>query len=131
MLIRPCVAKCRIRYWLKVTKRGTLFSSQVAEPPKYVRKAILYWTRNPDLTNNVTNRIWAMVVDEEGIPHVYDSERNLKDALFTFDRRILAPSPALADGDEVRVEVKVKWGRHSFIEKGEASSTSEPLVVKT
>ena len=120
----------RLLYWIKVKRKGIL-STQVADPAKYLKKAALYWTRNPDLTDNVTNRIWAMVVDEEKIPHFFDLEEKLKDCLFTFDRRILVPASALHSGsDELAVEVKVRWGRHSYIEKGHTTATSQPLKVK-
>ncbi len=120
----------RLLYWIKVKRRGIL-SSQVADPAKYLKKASLYWTRNPDLTDNMTNRIWAMVVDEEKIPHFFDSEEKLKECLFIFDRRIMVPASALHRGsEELAVEVKVKWGRHSYIEKGHTTVTSPPFKAK-
>ena len=121
----------RLLYWLAVRKKGSLLRSQVAEPAKYLRKATLYWTRNPDLTDNVTNRIWAMVIDEEKVPHVFDTEKELKESLFKFDRRVLLTAASLpGKGDKIVVEVKVKWGRHSFIEKGIARAASDPVSLE-
>ncbi|HVP24067.1 MAG TPA: hypothetical protein VMS77_09180 [Conexivisphaerales archaeon] len=120
----------RLLYWLAVKKKGGLRRGNVAGPAKHLKKATLYWTRNPDLTDNATNRIWAMVIDEEKVPHVFDSEEKVKEALFSFERRILVPASLMSQADEVRVEVKLKWGRHSFIEKGHVSAVSDRLAIK-
>ena len=121
----------RLLYWVTVKKKGAVLKAQLAEPAKFLKKATLYWTRNPDLTDNVTNRIWAMVIDEEKVPHFFDSEPKLKEFLFTFDRRVLVPAVAVSGTSRgLEVEVKVKWGRHSFIEKGHASATSASLTIR-
>ncbi len=121
----------RLSYRIGIRRKGALLSSSVGEPVRYVKKASLYWTRNPDLTDNVTNRIWAMVVDEEKVPHVFDSEEELKEFLFTFERRVLVPADvARRVSGQVVAEVAVKWGRHSFVEKGLAKATSLPFALK-
>jgi hypothetical protein len=118
----------RLLYRVKVMRKGGLLGSQVAEPARYLKKATLYWTRNPDLTDNITNRIWVMVIDEEKVPHVFDTEKDVRESLFSFDRRLLVPATALPKkGEKVVVEVKMKWGRHSFIEKGTTTSVSAPF----
>jgi len=121
----------RLLYWITMKKKGAFRSSAIGEPSKFLKKATLYWTRNPDLTDNVTNRIWAMVVSEEKVPHIFDSERELRDYLFTFDRRILVPAAAISRvSGPLVAEVRLKWGRHSFIEKGHVVATSDPFELK-
>jgi hypothetical protein len=121
----------RLLYWITIKRKGRLTGSKLAEPAKFLKKATLYWTRNPDLTDNVTNRIWAMVVDEDKIPHIFDSERKLREYLFRFDRRLLIPASSLDKAPAPLVAaIRLKWGRHSFIEKGEATGTSAPFTLK-
>jgi hypothetical protein len=120
----------RFTYRVKVLRSG-IVPRAVAGPLKCVRKATLYWTRNPDLTDDASNAIWAMVVDEEKVPHLFDSEAALKGFLFSFERKLLVPAGSLRRGEaDLMVRVEGKWGRHSYIEKGQTSATSEPFRVK-
>ncbi|HYC11925.1 MAG TPA: hypothetical protein VEC02_04610 [Nitrososphaerales archaeon] len=107
-------------------KRG-LLTRKLAEVKKEVRKASFYWSRDPDLPY----RIWAMIVPEDGGPpripsSVEDAQKEMLDVAKTFE----LPASDLGRGRHALVgEVYARWGRRSFIEKGEVSSKSRPLVV--
>lgn len=112
-------------------KMAGVVSSKVLGPLKFVKKGKLYWTRNPDLTDNITNTIWAFVVDEEDRPRIFDAEIDIKQALFDFDRRIsLPPSSLKEEKNTLFAKVQVKWGRHIYIEKGKVSSSSPPFTLE-
>ena len=107
-------------------QRGPL-NRRLAEVKKDVRKASFYWSRDPDLPY----RIWAMIVPEDGgaprIPtSVEDAQKEMLDVAKTFE----LPASELGAGRHKLVgEVHAKWGRRSFIEKGEVNSKSRPLVI--
>jgi len=120
----------RLISFVEVFRKG-ISSASLTGRLKFVKKGKLYWTRNPDLTDNVTNRIWAFVVDEDSNPRFFDSEEQVKEALFDFDRVITVAGSRLGKGNKkVYAKAEVKWGRHIYVEKGRVAATSPPAEIK-
>lgn len=117
----------RLTLRLSVGVQGGLRVRKLAEIKKGVRKASFYWSRDPDLPY----RIWAMIVPEGGgppkIPHnVEDAKSKMLDVEKQFD----VPASSLGSGSHRLVaNVAAKWGRRSYIEKGEVGSKSRHLVI--
>ena len=120
------ILRLTVRVALKA--QGSVTSKKLAVVKKEVRKASFYWSRDPDLPY----RIWAMVVPEDGGPPKIP--RNVEDAksqMLDFEKGFSFPAAVLGPGTHRLVaEASAKWGRRSFIEKGEVSSRSQPLVVQ-
>jgi len=115
---------------VEVLKKGVP-SSSITGKLKFVKKGKLYWTRNPDLTDNVTNRIWAFVVDEDSNPRFFDQEDKVKEALFNFERVITVKGSKIGKGKKkIYAKAEVKWGRHIYVEKGKVSATSPPVEIE-
>jgi len=118
----------RLTIKLEVRVQGGLRARQVAEIKKAVRRASFYWSRDPDLPY----RIWAMIVPETGgapiIPH---SVEDAKAKMLDVEKEFNIPASSLGVGKHKLVaDVSGKWGRRSFIEKGQVSSRSKPLVIE-
>ena len=118
----------RLTIKIMVKAQGGLRTRKVAESKKAVRRASFYWSRDPDLPY----RIWAMIVPETGgppiIPH---SVEDAKAKMLDVEREFIIPASSLGAGKHKLVaEAECKWGRRSFIEKGQASSRSRPLVIE-
>ena len=119
---------------LRLTTRITLRSESgnrrrtLAEIKKEVRKASFYWSRDPDLPY----RIWAMIIPEDGGPPKIP--RNVEDAkskMLDVEKGFSFPAAALGKGKHRLVaEVKARWGRRSFIEKGEVASKSRSVGIQ-
>jgi len=107
--------------------RGPL-SKTIVENKKEVRKASFYWSRDPDLPY----RIWPFVVPEDGgPPKIPLNVEDAKSKMFDFVRRFSVPAASLGRGSHKLVAVaSVKWGRHSYIEKGEVGGRSGQVVVR-
>ena len=118
----------RLTLRVSVGMAGGLRGRKIAGAKKEVRKASFYWSRDPDLPY----RIWAMIVPEDGGPPKIP--RNVEDAkskMMDMEKDFQFPATSLGPGDHrLFAEAKVKWGRRSFIEKGEVASKSKPLVLK-
>ena len=118
----------RLTIRMSVGARRGILTRKLAEAKKEVRKASFYWSRDPDLPY----RIWAMIVPEDGGPpripvSVEDAQKEMLDVAKTFE----VPASELGAGRHALVgEAYARWGRRSFIEKGEVSSRSRPLVVR-
>jgi len=118
----------RLTIKIGVKAQGGLRSRKVAEVKKAVRRASFYWSRDPDLPY----RIWAMIVPETGgaplIPH---SVEDAKAKMLDVEKEFSVPASSLGSGKHrVVADASAKWGRRSFIEKGQVSSHSKPLVIE-
>ena len=117
----------RLTLRLTLKESGAVRSKKIAEIKKEVRKASFYWSRDPDLPY----RIWAMIVPEDGGPpkiplNVEDAKAKMLDV----DKELQVPATDLGPGaHKIVADAKGRWGRRSFIEKGEVVSSSKPLVV--
>ena len=119
-----------LRLTMKVTLgvQGGVRVRKLAEIKKEVRKASFYWSRDPDLPY----RIWPMIVPEDGgPPKIPRSVEDAKSKMLDVEKDFSFPASALGAGSHRLVaEVKARWGRRSFIEKGELSSKSKPVEVQ-
>ncbi len=109
-----------------VASRGP-FRKKLSEPRREVRKASLYWSRDPDLPY----RIWPLVVPEDGgSPKIPLNVEDAKSKMFDFVRRFDVPSGSLGAGSHKLTGVaSVSWGRRSYIEKGRAAGRARPVVI--
>jgi hypothetical protein len=118
----------RLTLKLDVRAQGGVRPRKLAEIKKQVRKASFYWSRDPDLPY----RIWAMIVPEDGGPPIIPrSAEDAKAKMLDVEKEFQVPASALGPGSHKLFAVaKAKWGRRTFIEKGEVSAKSKPMVVQ-
>jgi hypothetical protein len=90
-------------------------NGNIIESKKLLRKAILFWTRNP----RIKHRIWITIVRDE-TPYYPLEEEEAKDLLFNFQKEIEIESSKIRDGkNKISVKVNISWGKHEYIEKEE------------
>jgi hypothetical protein len=120
--------KLRLTTRMKLSAQGGLRPRKVGEIKKEVRMASFYWSRDPDLPY----RIWVMIIPEDGgAPKIPRNVEDAKSEMLDVEKEFTFPASELGMGTHNLVaEATGKWGRRSFIEKGEASSKSKPAVVK-
>jgi len=100
---------------------------KVSEIKKEVRRASFYWSRDPDLPY----RIWAMIVPEDGgPPQIPLSVEDAKAKMLDVEKFLKFPAASVGRGTHHLVgDVHAKWGRRSFIEKGEVARRSKPVAM--
>ena len=118
----------RLTLKISVDQSRSLGNRKLVEAKKEVRKASFYWSRDPDLPY----RIWAMIVPEDGgppkIPHSVEDAKSL---MLDVEKEFRLPASSLGVGSHKLVaNVSARWGRRSFIEKGEVKSRSKPVVIR-
>ena len=120
------ILRLTLRVGLK--SQGGLGSRKLAEIRKEVRRASFYWSRDPDLPY----RIWAMIVPEDGgPPKIPRSVEDARGKMLDVEKEFQIPASELGQGSrKIVAEAIGKWGRRSFIEKGEVASKSKPLVIQ-
>lgn len=118
----------RLTMKVSISSRRGLLNRKVVDPKKQVRKASFYWSRDPDLPY----RVWPMIIPEDGgppiIPH---SVEDAKAKMLDVEKALSFPASALGPGKHTLVgDVYARWGRRSFIEKGEATGKSKPAIIQ-
>ena len=103
-----------------VVKMDVKNNGQTIESKKSVRKAILFWTRNP----KINHRIWITIVKDES-PYYPLKENEAKELLFDFQEKIEMEADKLKVGkNKISVMVNLSWGKHEYIEKKEMTKES-------
>ena len=109
-------------YWVTLVKRrpGPIPGVEVKRD-KFVRRAVFFWTRNPELPY----RVWATVATEFETILYPKTEEEAQGMLFDVTRSYEIPAKSLGSGrHSLEAKVRVKWGKHIFTERGDVSSRS-------
>ena len=88
---------------------------------EYVRKAVLFWTRNP----KVPFRIWVFIVQED-VPLYPLSVEEAQSLMFDVSKTIEVNGDQCGRSrfGDIYAEIRVSWGRHDFTEPVELSAKS-------
>jgi hypothetical protein len=90
-------------------------NGQTIESKKLIRKAILFWTRNP----RIQHRIWITIIKDDS-PFYPLEEEEAKNLLFDFQKEIEIEANKLKVGkNKISVTINLSWGKHEYIEKNE------------
>jgi hypothetical protein len=104
-------------------------NGQTIDSKKLIRKAILFWTRNP----KIDHRIWITIVKDES-PHYPLEEEEAKNLLFDFQKNIEIEKSKLGVGkNKISVAINMSWGKHEYIEKNQITKESniEEIEIAT
>ena len=95
---------------------------------KLVRKAALFWTRNP----KISYRIWVSIVKDDA-PFYPLTEEEAKSLLFDVNKVIdLKGSDLLSGTHKVYADIMVSWGKHVFTEPNQIKGRSNYIeLVRT
>lgn len=92
---------------------------------KFVRKAVLFWTRNPKLSY----RVWISIIKDE-TPYYPLSIEEAKTLLFDVTKTIELESNSLVKGNnEIKIDITVSWGRHIYTEPMELHAQTDTISV--
>ncbi len=114
----------RLTIKLEVKNNG-----QTIDSKKLIRKAILFWTRNP----KISHRIWITIVKDES-PHYPLEEEEARNLLFDFQKNIEIEASKLGVGkNKISVTINLSWGKHEYIEKNQITKESniEEIEIAT
>jgi hypothetical protein len=92
---------------------------------KLVRKAALFWTRNP----KIPYRIWVSIVKDDA-PFYPLTEEEAKSLLFDVNKVIELKGSDLVSGNhKLHADIKVSWGKHVFTEPNEIRGRSNYIEL--
>src|SRR5213594_2701898 len=118
----------RMAYRVDLSKqRAKVLPGAELKREKFVRRGVFFWTRNPELPY----RVWATVATEFETILYPKTEGEAQDMLFNVTRNFEIPAKTLGTGQHsLDAKVSVKWGKHIFTERGEASGKTAPFKVR-
>jgi len=94
-------------------------------PIKFVRKAALFWTRNP----KIPYRIWVSIVKDDA-PFYPLAEEEAKSLLFDVNKVIELSGTDLDSGaQKLYSDIRVSWGKHDYTEQGEIKGRSNEVEL--
>lgn len=97
-----------------------------ADKAKFMRKAVLFWTRNPKLSY----RVWVSVIKDE-TPHYPLTIEEAKSLLFDVTKTMELDSNKLKEGEnEIHISIKVSWGKHLYTDPVELHGETKVVKVK-
>ena len=90
---------------------------------KFVRKAALFWTRNP----KIPHRIWVSIVKDD-TPFYPLTIEEAQSQLFDVNKVIELSGRDLDSGShKLHSEIRVSWGKHDYTEATELKARSNDL----
>jgi hypothetical protein len=106
--------RLKIRIAIKINNQTILTK-------EYVRKAVLFWTRNP----KIPFRIWIFIVQED-MPLYPLSVEEAQSLMFDLNKTIEVDGVrrGKSKNGEIYAEIRVSWGRHEFTEPVELLAKS-------
>jgi len=92
---------------------------------KLIRKAALFWTRNPKLPY----RIWVSIIKDD-MPSYPLTEEEAKSLLFDVNKVIDLKGSDLNSGThKIYAEIRVSWGAHVYTEPNEVRAKSNHIEL--
>ncbi|MDQ3847935.1 MAG: hypothetical protein M3261_03155 [Thermoproteota archaeon] len=92
---------------------------------KLVRKAALFWTRNP----KIPYRIWVTIIKDD-TPFYPLTEEEAKSLLFDVNKVIeLKGSDFDSGAHKIYTDIKVSWGKHVYTEPNEIRGKSNDIEL--
>jgi hypothetical protein len=92
---------------------------------KLVRKAALFWTRNP----KIPYRIWVSIVKDD-TPFYPLTEEEAKSLLFDVNKVIELKGSDLNSGShKLYTDIKVSWGKHVYTHANEIKGRSNDIEL--
>ena len=118
----------KMKYGIKV-RSGGIKKRVIGEVDTY-RKASIFWTRNPKLTNPMKEkRVWVQVA-KNFTPHIKLSQEEVQQELFDFEETIHVKASELGAGDhQINAEVYASWHKHDYIDSDKVDNSSKNYKI--
>jgi hypothetical protein len=117
----------RMAFKTELRKSGVRLLAKPLSEQKFVRRAVFFWTRNPE----IPHRVWMTVATEFETILYPKTEDEAREMMFNVTRSFELPASALGSGNHnLETSVRAKWGKHVFTERGEVSGKSPSLKIQ-
>lgn len=119
----------KLKYGVKLYTTG-LRKHELGKPVNTYRKAAIFWTRNPKLTQIAEKKIWVQIA-KNFEPFIPNTEAEAQELLLDFNEKMEFKASELGDGKhKVEAEVFVSWLKHDYTESFSDKSHSKEIEIE-
>lgn len=116
----------RMAFRVDLRRSGVRLLAKPLKEEKFVRRAVFFWTRNPE----IPHRVWMTVATEFETILYPKTEEEAREMMFNVTRSFELPASSFGRGSHGLIaNASAKWGKHVFTERGEASGKSAPFTI--
>ena len=119
----------KLKYGIKL-QSGGLRKKEVGSPVDTYRKAALFWTRNPKLTQMAEKKVWVQIA-KNFEPFIPMTEAEAKSLLLDFDEKIQFSASELGVGKhKISAEVYASWHQHDYTDESEIKGNAKEIEIE-
>jgi len=119
----------KLKYGVKLYTGG-LRKREIGKPVDTYRKAALFWTRNPKLTQMAEKKIWVQIA-KNFEPFIPKSLTEAQELLLNFNEKIEFKASDLGDGKhKIGAEVFVSWLKHDYTDTFNEKTHSDEIEIE-
>jgi hypothetical protein len=119
----------KLKYGVKLYTGG-LRKREIGKPVDTYRKAALFWTRNPKLTQMAEKKIWVQIA-KNFEPFIPKSLAEAQELLLNFNEKIEFKASDLGNGKhKVGAEVFVSWLKHDYTDTFNEKTHSKEIEIE-
>ncbi len=119
----------KLKYGVKLYSGG-LRKKEIGKPIDTYRKAALFWTRNPKLTQMAQKKVWVQVA-KNFEPFIALNQEGVQEELLDFNEKIQFKASELGSGKhKIGAEIFVSWLKHEYTEPFDEKIHSKEIEIE-
>ena len=119
----------KLKYGIKLYSGG-LRKREIGKPVDTYKKAALFWTRNPKLTQMAEKKVWVQI-SKNFEPYIPMNQSDAQQSLLDFDEKIQFKASDLGAGrHKIGAEIYVSWLKHDYAEPYDGNTHSKEIEIE-
>ena len=119
----------KLKYGIKLYSGG-LRKREIGKPLDTYKKAALFWTRNPKLTQMAEKKVWVQI-SKNFEPYIPMNQSDAQQSLLDFDEKIQFNASDLGIGKhKIGAEIYVSWLKHDYAEPYDGNTHSKEIEIE-
>jgi len=119
----------KLKYGVRLYTGG-LRKREIGKPIDTYRKAALFWTRNPKLTQMAEKKIWVQIA-KNFEPFIPKNQAEAQELLLNFNEKMEFKASELGNGKhKIGAEVFVSWLKHDYTDPFDGKTHSKEIEIE-
>ena len=119
----------KLKYGIKLYSGG-LRKREIGKPLDTYKKAALFWTRNPKLTQMAEKKVWVQI-SKNFEPYIPMNQSDAQQSLLDFDEKVQFKASDLGIGKhKIGAEIYVSWLKHDYTEPYDGNTHSKEIEIE-
>lgn len=119
----------KLKYGIKLYSGG-LRKREIGKSLDTYKKAALFWTRNPKLTQMAEKKVWVQI-SKNFEPYIPMNQSDAQQSLLDFDEKIQFKASDLGIGKhKIGAEIYVSWLKHDYAEPYDGNTHSKEIEIE-